>query len=72
MERELTVCSCQFTQVSEIAFINTLEAQNKKMEVMERYQVRLIMPYAYTRVYHGVKCTYLTSRVTRPDCTTSR
>lgn len=72
MVRELTVCSCQFTQVSEIAFINTLEAQNKKMEVMERYQVGLIMPYAYTRVYHGVKCMYLTSRVTRPDCTTSR
>ena len=29
-----------FEQVSEISFINTLEAQNKKMEVLERYQVQ--------------------------------
>ena len=27
-------------QVSEIAFINTLEAQNKKIQVLERHQVR--------------------------------
>ena len=27
-------------QVSEISFINTLEAQNRKIEVQERYQVR--------------------------------
>jgi len=27
-------------QVSEISFINTLEAQNRKIEVQERYQVK--------------------------------
>lgn len=31
-----------FWQVNEIAFINTLEAQNKKIEVMTRHQVRHI------------------------------
>jgi Rps23 Pro-64 3,4-dihydroxylase Tpa1-like proline 4-hydroxylase len=41
-------------KVNEIAFINTLEAQNKKMEVMSRHQVY------YTRVditvYQHGKC----------------
>lgn len=35
----LGLAPCDILQVSEIAFINTLEAQNKKMEVLERHQV---------------------------------
>ena len=34
-----------FFKVNEIAFINTLEAQNKKMEVMSRHQV--LIPNLY-------------------------
>lgn len=39
MRVSLGLAPCDILQVSEIAFINTLEAQNKKMEVLERHQV---------------------------------
>lgn len=37
----IVTLSVYIVQVSEISFINTLEAQNRKIEVQERYQVSL-------------------------------
>ena len=40
---------CICTQVNEIAFINTLEAQNKKIEVLTRHQVNNFSVFHYAR-----------------------
>ena len=56
--------------MSEISFINSLEAQNKKMEVMERYQVRTYVHmcvHACTMHKMPLFCAYINTYI-RSTC----